>query len=130
VGDGFAVLDQHIRRVRALGGLVSRSMPATRSAVDAELRAQIARGEAPDGTNWPATKDGRRPLAGAAKALAVSTVGNALVATVSGPEALHHHGWVRGGVKRQILPTELTPKIADAIGTALEQEFKRTMGGA
>lgn len=123
-----AALDRHIARVRALPGLVERAAPSAAAAVDAAMRASITAGAAPDGKAWEATQTGKRPLANAAAALSVSAVGTAIVATVTGPEALHDRGWVRGGKRRQLLPEKITAPIATAIDGALSAEFARTMG--
>jgi hypothetical protein len=132
VTDGFAALDEHLARVRALPGLVTRAVPAVRDAVRAELRASIARGESPDGEKWAPTKTGKQALANAGNALSISSVGTTVVASLSGPEALHNNGWVRGGVARPILPKSgtLPTRLGRAVGEAIADEFRRTMGGA
>jgi hypothetical protein len=72
--------------------------------LEKDLKAQIARGEAPDGAKWPKRQDGEAPLQGAAKALTVEAHGPVVVAQLSGATALHHLGMGKGGVRRQILP--------------------------
>jgi hypothetical protein len=74
----------------------------------------------PDGTPWQKTKAGEQPLQNAAKALTVVAVGNTVVATLRGPEALHHLGAVKGHIRRQILPTRAIP---DSAVKALENAY-------
>jgi hypothetical protein len=68
----------------------------------------------------------------AAKALSVTHVGaEAIVAKITGVEAKHANGWVRGGIARPMLPVAGTipDGVATAIDDALTREFSRTMDG-
>jgi hypothetical protein len=106
VTDGFAALDQQIERVRALEGMVDRAMPAIADVVESSVRETIARQVSPYGLPWKPTKSGKPALEGAAKAIAVSRSGKTVLVTLSGVEARHHLGWVRGGVSRKMIPDE------------------------
>ncbi|HSN30626.1 MAG TPA: hypothetical protein VLT45_30275 [Kofleriaceae bacterium] len=121
-----------LERVRALPDVVERAMPAIREGLEAELRAQIARGENPKGTAWKKTQKGESPLHNAAKAITIERNGLEILVTLVGVEARHHYGWVRGGVKRQILPNAgtLSTAFAKVINDALDREFVRVTGGA
>ncbi|AKF06075.1 hypothetical protein DB32_003224 [Sandaracinus amylolyticus] len=120
-----------IERVRKLPSLPREAAPKVARAVEGELRAQIARGQSPDGKPWQPTQDGRQPLRNAATALSVRVAGNVIVATIEGVYARHHHGWVRGGVRRQILPlTTMSDSMARAVRGAVVDEFRKTMRGA
>lgn len=128
--DGHAALDAQIRRLRELENLVPDAAPAVANTLDKEIRHQIARGVGPDGQRWKPTKKGERPLQNAAKALTVRPVGNVVLATLEGPEALHHLGRARGGVRREILPTGKIPEpMTKAITKVIEERFTKTMGG-
>lgn len=130
MADGRAALDAHIRRIRELPGLVDRAAPEVARAVERELQLQIRRGETPSGRSWKLRADGGAALVNAGKALTVRVVGKVVLVRLEGPEARHHLGAVRGGVRRQILPTASIPEdMAEAIGDAFTREFRRTMGG-
>lgn len=120
---------EQIARLRRLPTLVHTAAPTVARVVEQEITAQIARGVGPDGRPWAPTQDGQQPLRNAAKALRVSSVGNAVVATLTGVEARHHLGAVRGSVKREILPTGRIPDpITRSIRTVVDAEFHKIMG--
>ena len=124
-------LDSLIGRLRELPTLARDAAPSVARAVDGELRAQLAAGKAPDGSTWQPTKDGRQPLQNAASALSVRAVGTVVLARISGHYARHHRGWVRGGVRRQILPTARAPEpVVRAVRTVITEEFRSKMRGA
>jgi hypothetical protein len=129
-GPNHAALDAHIARIRKLGELAKDSAPEVAVAVKGELGAQIAAGTDPDGKPWPPTQAGTPALQNAAAALKVRSVGDVVIAEITGHHALHHQGRVRGGVRRQILPTEGIPATVEkAIEKVVGDKFKRTMAG-
>lgn len=129
MADGRAQLRAQVARLRALESLPRRAAPLVARELEEELRGQIAKGVGPDGTPWELTKDGRRALPNAGRDLRVSAVGDVVVASLTGHIARHHLGAVRGGVRRQILPTNALPNaMARAIAAVVEHEFARTMG--
>lgn len=134
MADGLAELESMSAKLRALPGMVERAAPAVASALDAHLRRTIAAGTSADGTPWTPTKDGRRPLQNAAKALTTRAVGTIVLARLEGVEARHHKGEVRGaekGLKRRILPVGKIPQpVVGAMHGILRTEFQRTVGGA
>lgn len=132
MADGASTLGAWAARLRTLGPDVVRdAAPKVRAVVERELRGTIARGQSAEGVRHQRTKDGRTPLTGAAAALNVSVVGTAVVATLTGPEARHHKGAVRGGVRRPILPTGAPPaSMARGIREALGESFRAKVGGA
>jgi hypothetical protein len=85
-----------------------------------DIEENIELGIGPDGTAWQPTKEGKQPLQNAAKTLSVVASGNTVVATLRGPEALHHLGAVKGHIRRQILPTRAIP---DSAVKALENAY-------
>ena len=103
--------------------------PAVVDVLDRELTAQIARGESPDGEKWQPTQKGNAPLQGAAGALKVAAAGSMVTARLTGPEALHSRGYVRGGITRQIMITQLTSRLSDAIRAAANKAFEAVMTG-
>jgi len=129
--DGRAALDLQIARLRALPLALTRdAAPAVARAVEAEIRAQLARGEGPGGKPWPMRKvDGGRPLRHAADAVTVTSVGDVIIVRLSGVEVRHHLGAVRGGVRRPIIPTGSLPDpLASAIETIVAEKFAQHMG--
>ena len=121
---------QQIARLRSLPTLVNRAAPAVARAVAVEIVAQTKRGVGPDGKTWEPTEDGHTPLQHVEKDLSVRAVGTVVVARLDGVHARHDVGAVRGGKRRQILPSgALTEPISRAIDNVVTDEFKRTMGG-
>lgn len=124
-------MDRQIARLRTLSGFVGASAPAVAVAVKRELTTQIAAGTGPDGKAWKPTKAGTPPLRGAAGALTVRAVGTVVLATLTGVEARHHLGAVKGAVKRPILPTGKIPDpVSRAIERVLTGEFAAIFPGA
>lgn len=123
-------LDAHIARIRQLSNLAAKSAPQVAKELDAELRSQIAAGKGPDGKPWKPTKAGTPPLRNAHETLRVRALGTVILASLEGRHALHDRGWVRGGIRRQILPSAGVPQpVAKAVEKAVTAEFRRTMGG-
>jgi hypothetical protein len=131
VADGLAAIDSILERLRKLPGIARRAAPNVARVVERELRSQIAAGSAPDGTPWQETQDGRQPLRNAGSALSVRAVGTVVLAKIEGVYARHHRGWVRGGVRRPILPSAKAPEpIVRAVREVVADEFRETMRGA
>lgn len=123
----FAQLDSMIRQLRAMGDVGTDVAPAVARAFEAELRAQIRRGEGPDGTPWPRNQDGSTSLQSAD--LSVRAVGSSVVATLTGASVLHHEGRARGRIRRQILPSSRIPApVIRAIHVVLREAFARRAG--
>lgn len=128
MADGLPELDRQLARLRAMGTLAERSAPAVALAVEEDVLDHVRRGVAPDGTAWPPTLDGHLPLQGVEKNLTVRAVGTTIVATLEGEHARHSIGAVRGGKKRQILPTRGMPdSMTRAVRSVVDEEFRRTM---
>ncbi len=128
MADGFAMLQQHIERLRSLPKLVEESAPAVAVAIERELGAQIARAETPAGEPWKPTASGSAPLRGAARALRVGAIGSTIIIRITGHHALHHMGIAKGRVKREIIPSkDLPAPMAKAIGDVLRDAFDNHM---
>lgn len=94
-----------------------------------EIETSIAAGEGPDGTKWAPTKEGKPALRNAAKALRVVASGSRIVASLSGPEAKHDIGAVKGGKQRKILPTgKNNGQLIRALQALADRELRRAMG--
>jgi len=132
MSDGNAALQAQIDRLHKLSTLGARTAPELARELEREIKAQIARGEGPDGKPWPLTKDGKQALQHAAKSLTVAAVGaDTIVVRIAGVEARHHLGHVRGGIVRQIIPTRGIPDpLVRVIQRVLAESFQQTMRGA
>jgi hypothetical protein len=129
---GFAALDAHIARLRALGSdFVRKSAPAIATAAEAETKTQLASGQSPSGKAWQPTKEGRRPLPNAGRTLTVRAIGTVILWKVTGHEALHNEGRAKGKVTRRMLPTgRLSAPVVAAIKRVLGERFGEIMGGS
>lgn len=116
-------------------GLLEGAAPLIADALRAELSATITSHETPDGKPWAPRKRGYAPvLNNAVSALRVTSDGTLIVMTILGIEARHNHGWVRGGTKRQMIPSDndttgLPPRMVRAIQDVLTKEFNRISSG-
>lgn len=123
-------LDVFRARVEATPSTLAEVARRAASEIEAIIRANIAAQRAPDGSPWPATKDGRPALERAADAVTVRAVGPRIVITVSGVEARHDVGAVRGRVRRQIVPTgDLPGDMSAAIERVVERVLDEHMRG-
>lgn len=121
---GRAELDKQITRLNELGNLRTRSTPMVAEAAKQETKKTIEQAVSPSGLAWRKTKDGRTPLRNAAKNLSVKVIGSVVLMTLTGPEARHHLGAVKGKIQRRIIPTgELPAPFVKAIKRVVTGEF-------
>jgi len=126
--EGLAELNAMIARLRGLPAALRASGPEVATAVRAELAASVAAQQAPDGTPWPLTESGDAALLGAMKGVTVNYVGRSIVVRVTGIEAKHHLGAVKGGKKRPIIPTRGMPEtFTRAITKVLAAKYVKAM---
>lgn len=126
----FAALDAQIGRVQSLPLELPRVAQLAALEVRRIIAANIANGRAPDGTPWPATQDGRPALRDAMRSIDVRAVGSSIVISVDGVEARHHLGAVKGGVRRELIPSNRIPgPVADALARVVEQVLAQHMAG-
>lgn len=126
----FAALQAHIDRVRSIPDLGRVAAPEIAQVLEREVLANVARQVGPDGKPWPPTEAGTPALQHTSAALTVRALGAKVVASLKGVHARHHHGRVRGGKARPILPIELSPAMAETISGVLERGYREHMGGA
>lgn len=122
-GGAHAALTAQIDALRDLKRAPEEIAPEVASELEDVIKAQIARGESPDGVAWQKNKDGTQPLKTAGKALTVVARGAQVFAEISGHVALHHFGRARGRIKRQVLPTNTVPGAAAAAIKAVYAGF-------
>lgn len=111
-----------IRRVSQLGRTAA---PDVAVAVEADIRRTITQGTTPDGVPWKPTQKGERPLQHATRALGVAAIGGTVYVRLTGPEAMHHKGSARGGIRRQVIPDsrQIPSRMAAEIKAVLVQHF-------
>ena len=85
----FSAFIAGVESLRAFNEDVAK---AAEPKVLAAMQETVAKGEAPDGSEWPALADGGKPLEGAAKAIKSSVKGNRIDLTVGPPYVFHNHG--------------------------------------
>lgn len=123
MADGDTQLRSMIRRVEMLGGMAERVAPQVGELLRREAEAAVAEQRAPGGAPWQPTKSGRPALQGAARKASVTVSGTTVSISLTGPEARHNAGWVRGGRRRQVLPS----RVPVAVTSVVLDEWRRTM---
>jgi hypothetical protein len=128
---GNEQLQSIIERVKAIGNLAEIAAPDVARAVEIDLRLSIADGTTPYGEKWKLTQEHQQPLQNAMKALHVAAVGGTIYVRLTGPEARHHRGAVRGGVRRQVIPSngKIPDRMAARIRKVLEEHFEEASYG-
>lgn len=108
--DALRELDRVLAKIKRLNKAPELVAKELAKETEKQLERQIAAGQAPDGSSWKKTKTGKQPLTTAAKALRVFVQGPIVTVELFGHIARHHLGAVRGGIKRQILPSRNLPQ--------------------
>lgn len=122
-------MDAMIAELRATKSAVPRAAEGLVPIIRAEIDKAIAAGHGLDGVPWPKTKEGKQPLRNASKAVSVRAVGNVVLVTVSGPEAVHQFG-TKKDPQRAILPTKDLPRdFSEAVRKGLVQLGPKWAGG-
>lgn len=125
MANDYATLDAWIAKLRRMGPeLATSAANDCAPEVEKVLGANLAAGQAPDGSAWAERQEGGRAYAGAASKLDVTGSGSTIVATVTGPEVWGHRG-VRGAPRRQMVPTVMVPILAAAITRVLSKKFRK-----
>jgi len=128
-------LDAMIATCNALENLIGEAMPALTKAVRTNIERTITAGTSSYGEPWKPTKQGQQPLRHAANALSVIYVSGVrerqirtIYVILKGPEARHHKGRVKGGLKRGIIPERGLPKaMANDLRKVLYQAFNEAV---
>jgi hypothetical protein len=112
-------------RLRALGPkVVEAALPDVAEALRNELGLSINSAQSADGVVWAVRKAGGPALVNAITAVGVGVVDRMVVIRITGPEARHHRGRVKGGLARPILPTGGLPgSWTRAIKKILDRHF-------
>jgi len=126
VSSGALEMADMIRTLQELSGFGLKSASKATREVEVVTRRQVARGLGPDGKPWKPTQAGTPPLKNAGAALTIKLKGKCIIWTLTGVEARHHLGAVRGKVKRPIIPIDVLPgPVVEAITKSYNSEFAR-----
>lgn len=128
---GAVAIDALIQRIRDVpAAVLEDAAPDVAIAVRNEVARTMSQQQTPTGEPWaPRKADGAPALTGAVNALTAFAAGRVAYVRVSGVEARHHRGWVKGKVKRQMLPDKktLTPAIIDAVVKVVVDKYTAAM---
>lgn len=128
---GMEDLEALILRVRDLPEFVNQCAPEAAHQVHKQLNTTIAAGADPWGAAWKPKKKGHgQPLANAAAAVFVGAIGTKILIRLTGIERRHHRGWIKGAVKRVVIPTpdrDLPVPVTDAIFKVITDSFTAYM---
>ena len=126
----FDDLDRMIAKCREIPAITRRAAPDVATAMRKEILRTTSAGTDAEGKPWkPKIADGGRPLVDAASAVRVAVIDTRVLARVTGPEARHHTGRVKGGTQRGIIPTRLTPRLAERVREILNEHFRAIVEG-
>jgi hypothetical protein len=118
-------LDAMIASTRGLSSMVDDCMPALTRVVRQNIERTIAAGTTSYGEAWEPKQDGSRPLVNAANALTVVPNGRTIYVQLTGAEARHHLGRVKGKRKRGIIPERGLPSsMANDMRAVLQRAFE------
>lgn len=128
--DVLADLDRMIGRLRTLPELARDVVPDVAEIVREEIERTIAQGTTPEGETWQRTREGKRPMPTAGKALRVVVLGPRVFVRISDHVGRHSLGRARGGIVRRVLPRSgsVPRAMAARIRKRLGERFREHMG--
>jgi hypothetical protein len=106
-------LNRMIEALEAIKHTPEQIAAIVRDELDAHLRMTVAAATTAYGEPWPAGKYGQPLLVNAAAAIQYTINGRKLRVRLTGIEAKHHFGAVRGGRARRIIPNR--PYLPQAV---------------
>lgn len=121
MSDSFDAMLDSLRR---LGNFPEDAAKRVAPLLEAELRRTAAAGTAPDGTPWPAKKDGGQAFEGIGEHITAKAFGTTVRAILTGHAVFGHFGGGRNP-RRPVLPDPGTipPGVARALDKAAGQAF-------
>jgi len=128
MSDGYTVLQDMLTRLRELGQSTEVIAADIAPELRKELEQNIAAQRSPDGIPWKPTISGAKALQNAGSSLGVASIGSKVLAVLSGIEARHNYGTVKGGKVRQIIPKKITDRIEKIIIETANRRFRMIMG--
>ena len=132
MADVVADIDARIAKIRELQRVARDELPRELGrVVDRHVRDAVRAGRSPDGEPWPRREDGARALEDAAEGIRVDVSRSAVTVSITKRHLeLHHLGRARGGVRRPLLPTTITPQLRAALDVASRRVLERALTGA
>lgn len=128
VGAALVMLDRKIGQLRLIVDAHEDIVAEVAKAVERDLNEQLRSGRDPSGQPWVPRQDGSgKVLTGAREHVRVGSIGKTIIVRLVGREhVLHHFGYAKGGVKRQIIPegSALPPRMADAVEKAIAKAYR------
>ncbi len=132
MADVVADLDARIAKIRELQRVARDELPRELGrVVERHVLDAVRAGRSPDGEPWPRREDGARALEDAAEGIRVDVSRSAVMVSITKRHLeLHHLGRARGGVRRPLLPTTITPQLRAALDVASRRVLERALTGA
>lgn len=132
MADVVADLDARIAKIRELQRVARDELPRELGrVVERHVLDAVRAGRSPDGEPWPRREDGARALEDAAEGIRVDVSRSAVTVSITKRHLeLHHLGRARGGVRRPLLPTTITPQLRAALDVASRRVLERVLTGA
>lgn len=128
--EAYEALDAQIQRLRAVKLVAEEAAPKVAVRLKKIIDLQVLQGLGPDGKPWQRNADLSISLAGAARAITVEAHGKVIQVKVGFPFSFHNTGNTRGGIRRQIIPTNtLTAPLTQAIKEVIEEHIAEAVGG-
>lgn len=126
-------LGDKIERLKLTTNLTDEGAGEVAKLFRRELDKTLAAQSAPDGTPWEPRKSGSGDdalLKNARAAVKIGAIGSTIIIRLTGrPYVLHHLGFSRGRVRRQIIPRGRLPeKWRALVGKTLSDKFVATWG--
>ena len=127
-------IDAAIAAMHTLEGLDAAVATRAAKKLEAHVRSEVSAGRDPTGKQWPAKKDGTRPLVNAAKAVSCEASGNVVTLVVSGVEFFHQTAKEDGQSppRRRMIPGPGDPipdGYVQAMNEARDEVLQSLMGG-
>lgn len=120
MSDVLTELDARVAQLRELQRVARDELPRELGrVVQRHVLEAVRAGRSPDGDPWPRREDGDRALRDAADGIRVDVSRATVAVSITKRHLeLHHLGRARGGVRRPLLPTTITPRLRAALDAA------------
>jgi hypothetical protein len=127
MSDAIAVVDAKIRELTKLERELDRALKRELSkTLRAHVRGALRANRSPDGDPIARRQDGAAALERADRAIKVVVRGDRIEVRLTKRHlVLHHLGRARGGITRELLPTEITPELQRELEAAAKRVFER-----
>lgn len=130
---GFRVLQDKTAMLRVVTEQLTDACVAdVAKVIDSDVKSTIAAGTDPYGKPWPAKKDGTPFRFVSAADVVTGSIGSTIITRIKTRHVvLHHFGYARGHVERQILPQngKVPDRMARAIKAAIVRRATQVLEG-